>query len=683
MTGKHTWLASLCVALFPYILSSQTYEGTGGIITDDGLINDYYIDIDDLDPAVLNDAFGLTTVCLNIAHSWISDLDIRLVTPGGSNIMLTSAQGGDTDFYEFTCFNMTAARHILQGSSPYNGAYQPFTPLGNANNGSPGNGRWILRILDTYAFADGGEVLSWSLTFGHTPPVRPAYVPTSLPIIVLETENVTIPNEPNIPGRIKVIQDEGGGMNVYPGPLSFESNMEIEVRGSSSQGFPKKSYSFETQDEKGDDLETELLGLPEEEDWILYAPYTDKSFLRDALTYYLGRAMGGYAPRTVACELVINDDYQGVYWLEEKIKRDKNRVDIKKLNPEDTLGNAVTGGYILKVDRDDGEGSYFVSNHEGTFEAEEIRVVYEEPEGPDLHQKQRDYIQSFFHAFEDALYGDDFTDPQLGYRRYLDIESVIDYFIVCELGNNVDAYRLSTFFYKDRDSEDSLMHMGPLWDFNLAYGNADYCNGQHTFGWAYENSGSCGNTPRWWPRFLEDPYFRDRLRCRYDSLRNTVLSTGSVLGWLDQQAQLLSGPSQPNYDRWPILGMYIWPNYFIGETYDAEVNYMKLWVNQRLQWLDENIPGECEVVGVNNMLPPGTVTIYPNPTYDVFSIRKNENIADVDRIDILTMTGSVVSSFSATGQDQHYSIKHLSSGAYMVHIKLADGALVREKLVVR
>jgi subtilisin-like proprotein convertase family protein len=666
-----------------HILFAQTYEGTGGLISDDGQINDFNIYINDLDPGVLTDTFGLVTVCINIAHSWIADLDIRLVTPGGSNIMLTSGLGGDTDFYEFTCFNMTAARHILNGSSPYNGAYRPFTPIGNANNDAPGNGKWTLRILDTYAYADAGEVLSWSLNFGNNPPERPAFVPTALPIIVLETDNITIPNEPKIPGRIKVIQDPSGGLNSYPGNLTFESNMSIEVRGSSSQGFPKKNFSFETQDEEGQGLDTTLLGLPKEEDWILYGPYTDKSMLRDALTYYLGRALGGYAPRAVACEVVLNDDYHGVYWLEEKIKRDKNRVDIKKLNPEDTLGNALTGGYILKVDRDDGEGSYFVSEYEGTYDAEEIRIVYEDPEGPDLHPKQKAYIQSFFHAFEDALYGNDFTDPQTGYRRYVDVNSVIDYFLVCELGHNVDAYRLSTFFYKDKDSEDSLMHMGPLWDFNLAFGNVDYCNCQHTYGWAYENSGGCGNTPRWWTRFLEDPYFQDRLRCRYDSLRETVLSTGAVLGWLDEQADILGGPAEPNYDRWPILGMYIWPNNFIGQTYSAEVNYMKQWVNQRLQWMDENLPGLCEPVSASHTIASGELILQPNPTSGNFSIQLDAQYGSIESVMIYSVTGSSVMHFNFPNPGESLDIQHLASGAYMVNILMTNGAEAREMLLVQ
>jgi subtilisin-like proprotein convertase family protein len=661
---------------------AQSYTGPGGIITDDGAINDFTLTIDDLPSEMLNADYGLVSVCLNISHSWISDLDIRLITPSGENIMLTSGQGGDTDYYYNTCFTNDASTHILNGVPPYNGNFLPFTPLGNVNNGQSGNGTWTIKILDTYAYADGGDLVNWILTFGENAPLAEPFAGTKLPILMLTTDNQTIPNEPKIDGRIKVISNEVGALNYPDDTPSFESYMAIEVRGSSSQSFPKKSFGFETQDEEGKDLETELLGLPKEEDWILYAPYTDKSMLRDALAYQLGNDIGRYAPHTRECEVFINGDYHGVYWLEEKIKRDRNRVDIKKLNPVDTIGDALTGGYLLKVDRDDGEGTYFVSQFEGTFPDEEIRVVYEDPEGEDLHPKQKAYISGFYNAFEQALYGDSFTDPILGYRGYIDVGSALDYFIICELGHNADAYRLSTFFYKDRNSVDSLFHFGPLWDFNLAFGNVDYCESQYVEGWAYEDSGGCSNTPLWWARFLEDPYYQDRLRCRFDSLRETVLSTGSVMHYLDSMATQLDASSDRNYDRWPILGMYIWPNYFIGDTYQEEVNYMKQWVNARLAWMDDNIPGECiPVTGIADV-DHDHFTIVPNPATTSFKLEAgNESVATYD-VSIITSSGITCLTRSALSANESIDISSLAPGMYTVTVRYNQASVHQMKLVI-
>ena len=663
-------------------VQGQVFNGTGGIINDDGTNNTYTLDVTGLDSSSLTTAYGLSEVCVDLTHSWNADLDIRLVSPDGTTTMLTSALGGDGDNYTGTCFSMYAQSHIHFGSSPFTGAFKPYSNIGNHNNGQDGNGTWKLRILDTYAFADGGELLNWSLRFGQPSAAPDTAIVTPLPIFIVHTnDQLTIPDDPKIPGTLRIIDNGPGQLNHPDDPPSYEGYLGIEVRGASSQSFPKKSYGFELWDEEGEDVEAPLLGLPKEDDWIFYAPYTDKTFLRDALTYKLGNDQGNYTSRTVFGELYLNDDYQGVYCLEEKIKRDKNRVDITKLDEEDIEGDEVTGGYILKIDRDDGPGSYFVSNYEGTDPNGEIRVVYEDPEGPDLVQQQHDYIQGFYHAFETALYGDNFKDPQLGYRRYIDVPSFVDFFLVSEFGHNVDAYRLSTFLYKDRNSKDSLLHAGPLWDFNLAYGNVDYCNCQFVEGWAYQNSGACGNTPLWWARLLEDPYFTESVKCRYDELRRTKFHTDTITHYLDRMAQLLSVAEERNYDHWPILGSYVWPNYFIGETYQEEVNYMKNWIADRLTWLDANITGECSTVSVTPAVE-SSVEVFPNPANSTLKIQIPPSTS-FDHGIIFDVQGKRVMEFSIIqGDINSVDVSALQPGIYAVRISSKEGDSEVVKLVV-
>ena len=657
---------------------AQTYQGTGGPVNDDGTDIGFTLQIADLTAPTLTPEYGLKEVCLTVTHSWMADLDIRLTAPDGTTIMLTATLGGDQDGYMNTCFRDDAATHILDGTPPYTGLFQPFSNLGTINNNHIANGMWTLRILDTYAYADAGEVLAWSLTFGSNAPAPPDFQSTYLPIVILTTDDQhIIPDDPKIHGRISIIHNDQGLPNHLSDPVLLDIDMGIEVRGASSQSFPKKSYGFETRDSNDDDLEISLLGLPKEDDWILYAPYTDKSFLRDALTYKLGRDMMHYTSRTVFCEVFLNGDYQGVYCLEEKIKRDKNRVNITKITEQDTTGDKLTGGYIIKVDRDDGPGSYFVSEHEGTFPNEEIRVVYEDPEGPDLHPLQRAYIENFVDDFEDALYGNQFMDPNFGYRRYIDVPSFIDFFLVSELGHNVDAYRLSTFLYKDRNSIDSLLHAGPLWDFNLAFGNVNYCNCEFTFGWAYINSGACGNTPLWWARLLEDPAFANSIRCRYDALRDNILNTDILLSYIDSMALVFAPVLGRNYERWPILGRYVWPNHFIGTTYQDEIYYLRNWVRARLDWMDENLPGEC--------LPSGTrdeyareLAVYPNPAQDYIEIKSD--VRGVLRVVDLQGVERIVMKFDPGSP--RVSLKGLGAGLYVMSLETADSRVYRGKVVI-
>jgi hypothetical protein len=191
-------------------------------------------------------------------------------------------------------------------------------------------------------------------------------------------------------------------------------------------------------------------------------------------------------------------------------------------------------------------------------------------------------------AFETALQGEDFADEQEGYRAHIDVSSFIDFMIVQELSRNVDAYRLSTFFYKDRNSNGGKLSVGPLWDFNLAFGNADYMGASDFVGWAFNR-----DTPVWWARFQQDPKFNNEARCRWEELRASALSDAAIATLIEGYAELLEEAQKRNFNRWPILGEYVWPNNFVGETYAAELEYLKAWVQSRISWLDANFPGDC------------------------------------------------------------------------------------------
>ena len=174
---------------------------------------------------------------------------------------------------------------------------------------------------------------------------------SNLPIFIINTNGQQIVDEPKITAHMGVIFNGDGNINnVTDSMNAYNGYIGIEIRGSSSQSFPKKQYGVETRDSLGEDLKVSLLGFPEETDWILSAPYNDKTLMRDPVTYKLSNEIGRYASRSRYCEVIINGDYKGVYILFEKIKRDKNRVDVKKISESDTTGDALTGGYIIKIE---------------------------------------------------------------------------------------------------------------------------------------------------------------------------------------------------------------------------------------------------------------------------------------------------------------------------------------------
>ena len=408
-----------------------------------------------------------------------------------------------------------------------------------------------------------------------------------LPLMKIQTGNQNIVDEPKISGSLQIFQEE---------LLIEEHLIGIEIRGSSSQMFDKKSYGFETWDEMGEDLNASLGGFPEEEDWILYGPYSDKSLVRNVLIYELSNNMGQYASKTKFYELEINGVFQGIYVLMEKIKRDRNRVDISKNKVED-----ITGGYIIKIDKPTGDGDWydeniaFASQYNTTgvlVDTGNINFLYEYPKADDINEEQKKYIQDYIHLFETALISEDFESIENGYRHFIDLDSFIDFFILNEFSKNPDGFRLSTYLHKEKGGK---LKMGPIWDFNLAFGNVNYCDGDSPYGWAHRFNDICSGdnwqVPFWWNRFLDDPEYVSLLKERWAILRSEILSSDTVLVRLRELQENLKGSSaiDKNFGKWLILGKYIWPNKFIGDSYDSEINYLEEWINERFDWLDKNI----------------------------------------------------------------------------------------------
>ncbi|MBI4645425.1 MAG: CotH kinase family protein [Bacteroidia bacterium] len=603
---------------------AQTYTGTGGNIPDDGNSIDFTIMIDSLSPSTLDTVnFGIETVCLDIIHTWDQDLDIRLIAPDGTEVLLVSGAGWDGDNFTNTCFNHNAETSIITAYPPFTGTFKPVGYLGYINNGQNGNGEWKLHILDTYAWADAGELLSWSIAFGNAPAVPFVFSSSNLPIININTNGQTIPDEPKIIVDMGIIYNGTGLRNYMTDSFNhYYGKIAIEIRGSSSQMFSKKSYGFETVDSLGARMDTSLLSLPSEHDWILYGPYSDKSLLRNALTYKLSREQGHYASRTIFCELVINEKYEGVYVFMEKLKRDKNRIDISHLYPTDNSGDQLTGGYILKIDKTTGgdEGGW-ISSYPPLISdgGQQIYFQYEEPEGDEITTFQSEYIQAYVDSFENALAGPDFADTSVGYKKYIGINSFIDYFIINEVSRNVDGYRLSTFLYKDRHSKGGKLKLGPVWDFDLAWWNADYCRGYDYTGYAYKFGDDCPGdywqVPFWWDRFMEDTSFTNHLKCHWIEQRMTFLDTTNLFAGIDSMAEYLNESQNRNFQVWPIWGIWVWPNPSpLANNYQEEIIHLKKWLKNRLEWLDAYLPGECNI-SFNIESPENIADFYisPNP----------------------------------------------------------------------
>lgn len=466
---------------------------------------------------------------------------------------------------------------------------------------------------------------------------------SNLPIVLIDTHSQEIPNEPKIPATMRIVDNGTGQRNEITGPYNdYDGNIGIEIRGSSSTMFDKKSYGIEIWDENLNDTIASILGMPEEEDWVLHGPFSDKSLMRNVLTFKLGRDLGRYASRTRFAELVLNNDYRGVYVFMEKIKRDRNRVDIADLSPEENTGDDLTGGYIVKLDKFDGSntgGGWASPYRPPGYSKPDQRIYFQfdYPKSRNITPAQKQYIEDYVTAFEDALRQVPSGDLKNGYKSFIDLESFVDFAIINELSRNVDGYRLSTFLHKDKESKDGKLYIGPIWDFNLAFGNADYYNGSDTEGWGWDfNFNPATNDdfwliPFWWQRFQSDPEYLVLLKSRWQELRTGPYKTETILSFIDSTANVLDEAQTRNFQRFPILNQYIWPNAYVGGSYANEIDYLKDWIVARLTWLDQAIDNTVTSLPEQD-LNTSSIKIVPNPFADELYIHLSDKLSDPEII---------------------------------------------------
>lgn len=453
---------------------------------------------------------------------------------------------------------------------------------------------------------------------------------TNLPIVVLNTFGTTMSTSAttNTLATVAFIDTSpaDGRADMLDTP-SFNGRAGLRIRGSTSSqsDYPKKQFAVELWDENNADKSASILGMPAESDWVLYAPYSEKALMQNALAMQWANETGHYASRTRYVEVYLNQtstttaidytgDYLGVYILMEKIKVDSNRVDIAALNPTDTTLPDISGGYLFKKDRKDSDE--FAIDTLGGAEVATQKFIVAEPELADLNTQQQSYLQTFFTDLDAVMQGSNFADPVNGYAKYLDVGSWVDYYIVAEMTKNIDAYWLSTYMNMDRNGK---LAMGPVWDFNLALGQAGYRNGASPAEWNGPTLGflnGFGDQYGYYGRLFDDPNFKLKVADRWQELRKTAFSTAQIHADIDANVAILSdnngnypsenitvasgiptyglptqtsnNPVVRNFKKWNVLGQYT-----PGSTYEdpqgrwiEDIKLLKAWMKARVEWMD-------------------------------------------------------------------------------------------------
>ncbi|HPR31290.1 MAG TPA: CotH kinase family protein [Prolixibacteraceae bacterium] len=454
-----------------------------------------------------------------------------------------------------------------------------------------------------------------------------------LPLVCIETDEFGIAYDQSIwtTARMGICDNGEGKFNHTSDAFNgYDGFISIRQRGQSSRDFAKKSYRFELIDSLGSDTAVALLGMPAESDWILFGPYTDKSQIRNKMIYDLVAGMGQYAPRSRFVELVMNGQAEGLYMITEQIKRDKNRVDIARLDESDIAGYNVTGGYIFKFDKTDPNSKWRTNRRE---------IVYPD----DLPLEQKNYLKRLFTEYDSIVNTNDFLDPVKGFRKYISDTSLVDYLIANEFTKNADAYIYSTYMYKDRDDRDGRIKFGPVWDHDLSFGNTYFQFGNETEGWQFHINHASMKLRR----LLEDPKLVELLQERWWMFRQNELSNERIFGYMDTLLDQVREAQERNYRIWPIIDQELFgPGYYV-DSYENEIAYMRNWIAERLAWIDANINGiyyELNYLDRDIVANTGgdeLLHVFPNPFTDHLTIRLClEKECDV-RVDFYNFNGQL------------------------------------------
>ena len=443
--------------------------------------------------------------------------------------------------------NLNIEDNLISGRVPYNGDIKNFV----ATFEHTGSEVYIDDISQTsgYNINDFSKIITYIVKAAdgreEEYDLLATYF-TGLPIVHINTNGVAIDSKEEY---------REGNVSVYGGHDFSDINitdMNIRGRGNSTWFIhPKKPYQLKFSDK------TEMLEMPQDKKWIFLAEYSDKTMIRNSITFELGYISKlDWTPQSVFAEVFVNNEYNGTYNISQKVEESDNRV---------MLGDT---GYLLEIDqldRLDPDDVYFYTG--------DFLINIKEPE-LSLNSPEYNYVKHLINEFEFVLNSDLFTDPVVGYERYIDVDSFIDWYLISEITKNQDSKRFSSIFLNVIPGE--KIKMGPLWDFDLAFGNVNYSECEYPTGfWVKDHA--------WYSRLFEDDSFVAKVKTRFSYFRE---NQEFILNRMDSIANHLKWAQQENDNKWNTIGIYVWPNPVVFNSYDAELEHLKSWYIDRMNWLE-------------------------------------------------------------------------------------------------
>ena len=407
-----------------------------------------------------------------------------------------------------------------------------------------------------------------------------------LPIILIHTFESGTPDSfgtEHVPAVLQVFEPKSGTSRIV-GRAALDARIGIHVRGQTSRNFPKKQYAMELRaDGQDTDSDRPMLGLPSHSEWVLSdSVFYDRALIRNALAFALSNRIGRYAPRTRFAEVFMVDDggdvragsFLGFFTLIEKIERDPQRVNVSRLPTSAASLPAITGGFILRIDKGvpdfDAAGRW-------------LRFVYPDPEDMKSPERrpQLDFVRTFIDGFGQAASAANFRHPSTGqhYSEFIDVDAWIDHNIINALTKNVDGLRISVYFHKERGGR---LAAGPVWDFDRSMGTPYDLRATEPEEWNQTWNAADYFNEGWWRLLFRDPDFRSRYRARFKALLNGEFSADNLDRIVDRMASEVGDAADRNFRRWTQFQ----PR---DNSHAAEIALLKDFLRRRVAWIKSQL----------------------------------------------------------------------------------------------
>ncbi len=457
---------------------------------------------------------------------------------------------------------------------------------------------------------------------------------SNLPTVYIETENrkAIADKENYVKATLRYVDADGE---------KYYDALGIRGRGNSTWRLAKKPYRIKF------DKKQEFLGQDhaKAKSWTLLANYADKSLMRNALAAHLGKFAG--QPFTAAAQfvdLVLNGKYVGNYQISDQVEIRAKRVDIVEQEDPMTDNSNITGGYLLEIDGfADSEPCKFTTS-------KGVKITVKSPDDEIIDNRQVSYIKKYIQDFENALFSADFTDPEVGYRKYVDESTLISWYVASEMTANPDAF-WSTYIYKNQD--DPKIYWGPMWDYDIAFNNCRR-KGDMTRRLVLKDGYGADLTGVWIRRMWEDPWFVNSVNEKWKSMVEDGVED-YLLTFIDEKEAELKASQALDSKLWPV-SQRVYDEYMLFSTYSATVDYLRKFVRERVEYLTESFA--TEAAGAVPTLPFEIEEDYYYRIHNANTMK----CADLTE-DGMSLCGN---SYVADTESQQWDIKDLGNGFCMM-----------------